>query len=535
MDFLLKYNYNGPKKSSKKLGLIIFSYLCFFYMSAFAGSHYTPYYIEGGTGQIRYGIKSLLSMGGNPSAGGYFEYIILDYLAVESGIYLSIKTDGLSPKRNEIKNILSKGNSSTQLDLYLFKTISIPIVARFYLEANKRSSYFFGVSMDLLISAQKRTIDHVIINSKSSIEDVIGTETKRNLFSDEYQDVDKTELTAEGEPLLNTIGWYAFLGCSYETDFGLILGSYYAMKLSKPFLNYDKDKFQLLPFFLSPDFLGIVIGYNVATLFYPEQYRIDDEETNRIPKYLKPIQESSYFVDHFIKFGPMVGQNICAGHYGAFMEYKPVDRIGLVIGFNWGYMSYGIMPSDKDINKIESGNNEKYMDTPVSLIGISCLSIPIVVKAYFRGKQFAPLIGIRLSVLTSARGGVDYYLNTKLSKVPFISGVIVSRRYSEIERGIEGADDIHYNRITDIHGDKENKDEQATLRKMQIACIIGFEYETEDGFILGLKYDRPLSSFVNLRGFEHEGFTNPQEVGNWTFMLELGYNFSSLMDYYAVI
>lgn len=522
------------KRSSKKLRLILLLYLAFFKISVFAGSHYTPYYIDGGAGQMRYGVKVISSLEFNPCMGGYFEYRLLDYFALETGVYYSIIRDGLIPKKSEIYDMKTNRQSKAQTDLFLFKTISIPLILRFYHEESRQFSLFFGISIDALLNAKKKTLTYNLPNNSDSVEDLLCNELRGNPFSDEYEEVDKNEVNFKGEPLLNSIGLYTLLGYTYETKYGLIYGLSLVTKLSKPFINYDRSRFGFPSFLSYLDSIRYVLGYNVATLIYPDQYRNDDAETNIIPKYLKPCQECSYFVDHFIKFGPLVAQSLYAGQYGVFIEYKPIDRIGIVVGVNWGYMSYGVMPSNADIKQIESGNNKDYTTVPVSLIGIRCLSMPLIIKPYFSGKQFSPILGIRLSVLTSAKAGIDCRLDTKESKSPLV-GVSVSKRYFEIERKIEGPDDKNFSQELEIKGDRENKNKEPTLKYIQLAYIIGFEYETEGGFIWGVKYDYPLTSFISLKGLERENFNSLQDVGNWTIMIEVGYNFSSLLYYYANI
>lgn len=515
------------KESNKRLSLILFSYLCFLSISASAGSHYTPYYIDGSSGQMKYGVKTLFFVGLNPWGGGYFEYRLLDYFAIETGLYYAMISDGLVPKNTEINEMKKKGQKKAQGELYSFNTISLPIIARFYPGEDKKISLFFGISMSALLSAKKTTIEYLLNESNRDIKTNLSKEFISNHLLDEYQEVEKGEVNAKGDALLNSISWHAQVGYTVETKFGLLFGLCLVMKLSKPFINYDKTRFEL-PSLLYIEYLKCELGYNVATLIYPEQYRTDGEETNIIPKYLKPYQESSYFVDHFIKFGPIVGQNLYAGNYGAFIEYKPIDRIGVVVGLNWGYMSYGVMPSDEDIKKIKSGNNGNDNNVPVKLIGINCLSLPLIFKTYFSGKQFAPFFGIRLAVLTSAKSIGGYYLDTKDGMALELAGVEVSRKHFEIAREIVSSDDGA--KVQKINGDMENPDGKPVLSQIQIAFLVGFEYETEDGFIWGIKYDRPLSTFVNL-----DKDLNNQEIGNWTIMAEFGYNFSSLLHYYATM
>jgi hypothetical protein len=181
------------------------------------------------------------------------------------------------------------------------------------------------------------------------------------------------------------------------------------------------------------------------------------------------------------KYGVSLSSGILSRRIGGFVEYK-MNMIGMEAGLSWFRDRYGA-----------AGVPLKGSEVGVGVINYSTFVIPLVLKLYpGSDRQFAIRAGLQ----------VGYAIQNKIYLIRNFKGrqVIVSFQ--------EALDDKNYVDVSSVAASEDK------INDWYCGSIVGFEYESDFGFIWGFDYMNKLTSFIEAE----------EEKYAFSFMLNLGMN-----------
>lgn len=165
--------------------------------------------------------------------------------------------------------------------------------------------------------------------------------------------------------------------------------------------------------------------------------------------------------------------------------------------------------------------NKEEVYMPMEVVKISSLSLPLILNLYTTSNQLSFFGGVHFSILTSMKAGLFKFATEKAPTIfdSFLCGLKATNDCYDNERSLNAGEmeKVDTDKGIDILG------VTIPLRKAQVSWLVGFNYESTYGTIWGIKYERAITSFID---YQNE---NLNEVGNWTLVMELGYNFARIL------
>ena len=195
----------------------------------------------------------------------------------------------------------------------------------------------------------------------------------------------------------------------------------------------------------------------------------------------KAVPSGKHTVVRPWKYGVSLSSGILSRRIGGFVEYK-TGMIGMEAGLAWFGDRYEA-----------AGLPLKGSKVGVGIINYSTFVVPLVLKLYPGiDRQFAIRAGLQ----------VGYAIQNKIYLIRNFKG-------GQLQVNIlEAIDDKNYVDVSSVAASED------TINDWYGGSIVGFEYETDFGFIWGFDYMNKLTSFIEAE----------EEKYAFSFMLNLGMN-----------
>ena len=180
------------------------------------------------------------------------------------------------------------------------------------------------------------------------------------------------------------------------------------------------------------------------------------------------------------KYGGSFSAGIASRRIGGFVEYK-IRMIGIEAGLSWFKDGYWV--SDASLNT----------DSKRGVIRYNTFVIPLVLKLYVGSdRQFAIRMGLQ----------VGY---------PIKNEIWVMRQFKKEQLVFKGQNITADEGFVNVSSVAVSEDK---VNNWYTGYIVGFEYESDFGFIWGFDYINRLTSFIEAK----------EETFTFCFMLNLGIN-----------